>query len=327
MEIPLDRLPLDSVERHARLRDYFCDKDARASAGADSWTLDFHWSADPERYVDPRLADGLAWWGEGVRYETMFSAQRRHGKLLRCLYDSWTLASWSRWLADGHGKGAAPVILHVDDHRDFGSPRLEVTDSGWRDLISGRPFVLADPQSVEAAIVSGAVGMGSFMTPFLHQIPGCEIRHLCQPPKTTGTLIQILQMETVSDDLLACQGRRPTIERHIADGSTYGLRYLATCDPDKWLDEIEDRPMLLHVDMDYFNNRYDGDSDWAFNEARLDPSLDTILQKIDALTRALTGRDLVRRIDDIVIAYSPGFFPAEFWKEADARLVAGLGLT
>ncbi len=327
MEIPLDRLPLDSVERHARLRDYFCDKDAHALAGAGSWTLDLHWSADPARYVDPRLAEGLAWWGEGVSYETMFSAQRRHGKLLRCLYDSWTLASWSRWLAKRGSYGAAPVILHVDDHRDFGSPRLELTDSGWCDMISGRPFVLSDPQSVEAAIVSGAVGMGSFMTPFLHHIPGSEIRHLCQPPKTTGSHTQVLQMKTDLDDLLTSQGRRPAIEQHIADEDTHGSRYLVTRDLDEWLHEIEDRSMLLHVDMDYFNNRYDGDSDWASNEARLDPPFDTILQKIDALTKALTGRDLVRRIDDIVIAYSPGFFPAEFWKEADARLVAGLGLT
>lgn len=327
MQIPLDKLPRDLVERHARLREYFCDKDAQALLGPDGWALELHWSADPARYVDPRLAEGLAWWAGGVSYETMFSARRRHGKLMRCLYDSWTLASWSQWLANGGGKGVSPVILHVDDHRDFGSPRLEVTESGWYDLISGRPFVLSDPRSVEAAIESGAVGMGSFMTPFLHRVTGCEVRHLCQPPKTTVSQTQVLQMETDLDDLLTSEGRRPTVERHIADGFTQGLYYLVTCDLDEWLDEVENRPLLLHIDMDYFNNRYDGDSDWASNKVTLDPPLDTILQKIDALTTALTSRDLIRHLEDIVIAYSPGFFPAEFWADADARIATGLGLS
>lgn len=326
MQIPLDKLPLDLIERHAKLREYFGDKDARALIETDAWKLELYWSADPERYVDPRLDEGLFWWGEGVSYNTMFSAQRRHGKLLRCLYDSWTLSSWSRWLADGGGKRGPPVILHVDDHRDFGSPRLEMTDSGWRDLISGQPFVLSDPKSVEAAILSGAVGMGSFVTPFLHGIPGCEIRHLCQPPKTTSSLAQVLQMGTACDTLLRPTGHRPTVELQASPGNTIGSSYLVSCDLDVWLGGIEDRPMLLHVDMDYFNNRYDGDSDWLSNEVRLDPPLDVILEKIDALSTALKNRDLIERIEDIVIAYSPGFFPAEFWKEADAKLTAGLGL-
>ncbi len=31
----------------------------------------------------------------------------------------------------------------------------------------------------------------------------------------------------------------------------------------KWSNDLGPGPILVHIDMDYFNNRYDGDSDWA----------------------------------------------------------------
>lgn len=97
--IPLSRLSLDPQQRHAQLRDYFCDKDAVATQVGDQWALVLGWSDDPYRYVDPQLDEGLAWWGSNLRYQDMALARKRRGRLLLSLNDTWTLESWSEWLA------------------------------------------------------------------------------------------------------------------------------------------------------------------------------------------------------------------------------------
>src|SRR3546814_16007335 len=97
----------------------------------------------------------------------MAMTSRRDGRILSALYDTWTLHSWSEWLA-GSARGVDDdvLILHVADHRDLGAPRLFVEDSGWRDAITGAPCTLNDPGSVQDAIARGALGMGSFLTQF-----------------------------------------------------------------------------------------------------------------------------------------------------------------
>lgn len=88
LTVPLDRLPASDAARHALLRDYFCDKDASASAGDGGWHLTLAWPGSPERHVDPRLQEGLSWWGDGVTLPTMFDARRRTGRILSVLYDT-----------------------------------------------------------------------------------------------------------------------------------------------------------------------------------------------------------------------------------------------
>ncbi|WP_245294234.1 hypothetical protein [Rhizobium etli] len=220
-----------------------------------------------------------------------------------------------------------PIILHVDDHRDLGSPRLRVEANGWSDMISGNTVTLSDPVSVTNAIASGAIGMGSFMTPFLHHFPRCEVRHLCQPPKARSTKIFRIEPGLVSDSLLNPSASRPSVTLGALEPHTGPSTYLLTPNIEDWLAGTRNRRFLLHIDLDYFNNRYDGDSDWLRRESPLDPPRDVIMARIDELVSALSPSDIAARIDDVVIAFSPGFFPAEFWQEADRRLVDGLGLS
>ena len=80
--IPLSRLSTDPHHRHAQLRDYFCDKDATVDRVDDRWALSLDWSNDPWRYVDPRLDEGLAWWGANIQYRDMAMARKRRGRFL-----------------------------------------------------------------------------------------------------------------------------------------------------------------------------------------------------------------------------------------------------
>jgi hypothetical protein len=325
IRLPRGRLPSDPHARHGALRDYFCDKDAEALEGTDDWELRLFWPSDRERHVDPALDVGLAWWNEGVERETMAFARRREGPIMRALYDTWTLHSWSQWLARRAMRaGDAPIILHVDDHRDLAPPRLYRDATGFRDAISGERLDLSQPDAVERAILSGALGMGSFLTPFLHAFPQSQVRHLCQPPKVRQTADFRIVLETRPDDLLDAGAPRPAVKLASDPGSRGPGTYRATCHVESWLEGLGDAPILLHIDMDYFNNRYDGDTDWTSRSEILDPPLSDVLDKVDEMLEALRRSDLATRIEDVVIAFSPGFFPAEFWEPADARIAAGL---
>jgi hypothetical protein len=323
LRVPLDRLPLSATERQAALRDYFCDKDALAIQTTDGWELSLAWPDGIERHVDPKLDQGLAWWGDGVTRPTMALAQKRSGRILTSLYDTWTLHSWSEWLARRESSfSEAIIILHVDDHRDLAAPRLFLDEGDeFRDAIIGKQIDLAKPDTVRDAILSGGLGMGSFMTPFLYRYPNSEVRHLCQPPKVVGTTDHRIQKTFEPDSLIRPGARRPAIRLDPQSGKNMGPgSYRMTPDPADWLVDLGEGPVLLHIDMDYFNNRYDGDSDWTGRERPFDPPFDQVASKIDEMCGAMTDKGLGPRIADVVISYSPGFFPAEFWRNADSRL-------
>lgn len=326
LRVPLEHLPRPKEARHSFLRDYFCDKDAIATEYSDGWQLDLQWPGDADRHIDPLLAEAFSWWGHHGTRASMYLAQKRMGKVLLAMYDTWTLHSWSEWIArTSAAEGPRPVILHIDDHRDLGAPRLVNEAGAYKDLITGHCFDVLNPASVKAAILSGAVGMGSFMTPFLHALPASEVRHLCQPPKVGNSVTYKFLCNFEKDSLLLPGALRPSIDLHPTAESYGGGTYHATNEIKTWLAEIpEDSPILLHIDMDYFNNRYDGDSDWALRESTLDPTLAEILSRIDEVTDAIIHAGLLERIEDIVIAFSPGFFPAEYWQPAYERLIGAL---
>jgi hypothetical protein len=200
-----------------------------------------------------------------------------------------------------------------------------VDGHGWFDPITGARCDLYNPASVCSAIESGAIGMGSFLTPVLHVARHAEVRHLCQPPKARATTDHHIRLTTEQDTLLDPGRKRPAVRLDPSTAEIGPGSYRITPSVEAWLDRLGDGPILLHIDMDYFNNRYDGDSDWPHRPEPFDPPLSRVCEKIDEVTNALAQHRLLDRLEDVVIAYSPGFFPAEFWREADARLVHGLG--
>lgn len=316
-------LPEHPHARHGRLRAYFCDKDATATRADGQWHLDLAWPDDPERHVDGQIRQHLAPW-EGIGLAGMSTARRRTGRVLTSLYDTWSLLTWSEWVARTcPSREQRITILHLDDHQDLMSPRLVIDGDRLTDMITGEGFDVRDPLSVRAACDSGAVGMGSFLTPFLLAFPNSDVRQLGQPPKLSQTEDRSFAASVCIDDLLRPGAERPAIALSRAEGTGPG-RYRATNDLGDWLADIGDGPVLLHVDMDYFNNRYDGDGDWIDKMRKLDPPIATVLKHIDEVTSAIRDAGLVGRIEDAAVAFSPGFFPAEMWAPAEAHLRSGL---
>jgi len=328
--VPAERLPDDQRARDPILQEYVVDRVPDAVRDGDMWAIRLRPPPRSDYYVDPRLRDGLAWWSKFARptliRDIPYAVRRRSGVQVS-LSDAWTIASWSRRLSTyGTGRSQSVMILHVDDHEDLMSPRLVVRDSTLVDLISCEPVQIDRPATVDAALKSGAIGMGSFIAPMLAAGRQVHIRHLRMPtgrPQPPGHYRLVLAHEP--DTLLS--PREPRLAARVLGPNTrlgHGQitvgSYTLTETLSGWLDDLPaDTLMLLHVDCDYFNNRYDGDSDWRSHSRIHDPSATQVQLSVKELCEAL--RSLAGRVDDVTIALSPGFFPAEYWRDTVEALL------
>jgi hypothetical protein len=316
LSVPADRLPADPAQRDQLLTNYFADRVPHSTPDTSGdWTVTVDTAPAADFYIDPRLDEGLRWWGCSVA-DIPFAHRRIRGAFLS-LSDAWTLLSISQWLARQDEPPPHVTVIHIDDHDDLMCPRLGVHGGRFTDLITGKSMLTHNPTSVADAIESGAVGMGSFLAPLLHTMPSVDIRHLCDTTYArTRTGRFWLVRTTEPDEMLAPGSQRPAIEIiPVADASaapdqTAGT-YQVGDDETGLLAGIDDGPILLHIDLDFFNNRFNGDSDWANRQDRHDPTHDQVIRRVERLVAELTP--LRHRIVDVEIGISPGFFPAELW--------------
>jgi hypothetical protein len=322
-----ERLPDDPERRRVRLDAYFPRRLADAEQMNDGrWSIEVRPFDREEMHVDPALRAGLDWWQYGLDVRDIAIAVRRSGASQLSLEDSWTAFSWSKWLVEARADRMA--VLHVDDHDDLMAPLLaRRPDRRWDDLLTGRQVDLRRPCSVYDAVASGAIGVAGFFTPFIHEFPTGEVRHLCASGYSrTRTGWFRLMADMQHDDLLRLDAERPAVRlaQEIADDSASGWRYNATADPEGWLADLPSGPLLLHIDFDYFCNRFNGDSDWRCGCAPNDASREEVLTRVDAMVTAIGNARIGHRIVDVCGALSPGFFPSELWPETVSQLAAGL---
>lgn len=319
--LPGDRLPTNRDARDAVLGDYFAERVASSMRDGEEWVVDVSTAPALDFYADARLQEGLEWWGDGLHVENVPLVWRDMDRWQLSLNDSWTLYAWSRFFARAGSVPDVLVILHVDDHDDLMTPRLSTGEGSFVDLLTDAPMNLLEPASVASAVMSGAVAQGSFLAPAVHAAHRVEIRHLCQTRYARERPGAWALAPTVVDDAVLAPGSpRPSVTISRSDLSS-GSRYLVTDDVDEWVADVPDGVVLLHVDFDYFNNRFNGDSDWLLTSDRHDPPIEVVLAELDRMLASL-GR-LDRPISATAAALSPGFFPVEMWQPAVEAFDAG----
>jgi hypothetical protein len=329
--IPRERLPAEPHHRREVLGNYFGDLLPSVQESDQGWVVQLRWPDDEAFFVDPLITRQLDWWRAGARLVELRRELYWSEAGLLSLDDAWTLFGWSRWLKEKHSAINPPsevVVVHIDDHRDMMCPRIAQSGQGWVDLLTGEGFSVFDPPSVRSAILSGAVGIGSFFAPLVHELPCVNVRHLSQSAglaedgrewhilKNTeqDTILRPgLSRPRIDTELAHPQGVRPTPDNRC--GSYRFSRSHRYC-----FSDLPDCPVLLHIDMDYFNNRYDRDSDWCDRSNRHDPTQERVLGEIDSLFDALEQNDVLERIENVTVALSPGFFPAEYWPTSVERV-------
>lgn len=262
---------------------------------------------------DPTLDQGLSWWDPGCPASQIPVAYRLFRDGLLSLEDQWVPLSWSHWLSTTSIPPEV-ILLHIDDHQDMMDPRLGETDHGHLfDFITGDQVDFQDPASVKKAILSGAIGKGSILTPLVF-LTRVHVRHLTARPKYGKRMALVKQH--VSDSLLT---QMPPSRLHLSvediprqdDGLS---NYYDTDHPEPWLSDLpKGIPVLLHVDMDYFNNRYDGNS----GARTYDPPQEAQKSQMDTLCGLLRSTRVSERIVHTSFGVSPGFYPGEFWPLTD----------
>lgn len=325
----VDGLPQSPSERRALLDSYFSRRLADAHQRDDgTWSIELSPFDDAQMHVDPQLADGLGMWGVSDVARVPFAVRASANSQLS-LEDSWTAVAWSRWLQREHADEV--TILHVDDHDDLMAPLLGVRDDGrFDDLISTALVDPREPETVQAAVASGAIGVAGFMAPLLHTVARGEIRHLCASGYAQTRPDPLTIHRTYhSDDLLRPGALRPAVQLGPVAGAHPDWTYRATDDPDRWLSDLRAGPLLLHIDFDYFCNRFNGDSDWQSSQRPNDVGEDIVRGRVDALCAALDAAGVAGRVHDVTGALSPGFFPVSMWRGVLEQLtvgMAGIGL-
>lgn len=234
--------------------------------------------------------------------------------------DSWTLFAWSQWWTQQQSvdPSVEVVILHADDHRDLFSPLvarvphcLVSRKDRWIDVLSGRWTSLSDVHSVKSAILSGAIGIGTFMVLLVHSLRRVEIRHLRFG--SGQTVKSCIRRSTTMDPRLLPIAPRLSVQDHpieLADPNLASI-YARTSDVQEWVERIPDNAkILLHIDLDYFNDSYAG----GRVPGRPEPTEDEMQADIKMLCQALAANGLCRRIESTAIALSPGFCPSQCWE-------------
>lgn len=334
LSIPHDRFPADLFHREQELKEYFADLIPSIEQSEQGWTVRLGWPNDEDFFVDTELTKNLNWWRSGVplgglRQEVYWSSTGQVS-----LDDAWTLYAWSRWLQQKLSINDLPsevVVVHVDDHTDMMCPLIVQSDREWIDLLTGKTISVFDPPSVQSAVLSGAIGIGSFFTMLIHALPLVHVRHLKQSAPR-DRCERFIVKSYKEDTLLQCGQPRPQthmIETQDNRDDICGS-YLRSHRYGDCLSGLPNCPVLLHIDMDYFNNRYDRDSDWPKRPRKHDPSREEMLSQIDRLFDALVEYEVAQRIENVTVALSPGFFPSEYWQVCMERVekrLLSLGLT
>ncbi|GJM08276.1 MAG: hypothetical protein DHS20C11_05520 [Lysobacteraceae bacterium] len=306
-------LPKDAAERSRLLQRYFQRQDVDARRTDQGWAVQTDWTANAEYYIDPELSSGLDMWPTPLATKSIPLAVQQEKDFLLGLNDCWSLLGWSLKLAERPDTQRINLI-HLDSHTDLGSPRVGLTaDSRWVDLLSGDAFDIGDPMSVANAIKSGAIGIGSFICPLIASGVEVDLYHLSPRQHFRYSPDRYsLALGLERNDPIFPSAIRPFLEVGREECAS---NYVLTDKLAEICQAIDRRfPTFLHIDLDYFNNRFDGRPDWRGKQSRHDPSVTEVLDNIDKVFAELKAREIP--IADLCVGVSPGFFPAEYWHPA-----------
>jgi len=231
---------------------------------------------------------------------------------------SWALLAPSI-SARRHTSPPARWVVHFDDHKDLMALIFEKSDNfrTRREELGRIAIALASPESISAAITGGLVNKGNFLAAYALAFPDFRIVHVGAgvterrswlSPRTSS--IELSGKNLTRSELLATTP--PTRDQ---------WNFFQTRSLPKQLPIKPDERVWLDLDLDFFCNPFDGDSDRR-SIALSSRAESYVLKRIKSFARGAAGATWLPNVDAVSLALSPGFFPASFWKSAIPLLVS-----
>ncbi|HEX2095151.1 MAG TPA: hypothetical protein VHG28_22315 [Longimicrobiaceae bacterium] len=293
------------------------------SESADGWTFELCWTSDPQTFVDPGVADTAAR-VYGLRLPNLggYREVTRWGvrDVVFSMVHAWALVAPALAVQRRGGKPLAWVI-HLDDHTDLMAPAVEPGGrlGLLRDRIFGIDIDVADPASITAAVERGTVSKGNFLTAYLLAYPGCQVVHVGERLAERSFALQP-RKEAV--DLGGVRFPRTALPlTRDPEPGTPAFRQTRTLPPE--LPSQGEGGVWLDIDLDYFCNRYDGDSDLRERTAAPGET-GAVMARVWRFLAELGHVRWLGQVEAVSVAVSPGFFPADHWAEVVPALREGL---
>lgn len=323
VRIPSSRLPSSHDERTRFFRHWWPDKLTQIVAEDEKDVLvQLRWPQINDLSKDPRILEGFSAVFHKRSVSEIAETRAKLGGIHVCLNDSWTLLEWSRIISSK--PVTRPIIVHVDAHSDLMTPMVTFADGIMTDLFTGQPINVKSPNTIQNAISSGAIGIGSFISPFLHQVECESLIHICPSSYKPESRGWANLCKTSVFDQPFPETARPGLERR-ALCSQSGCSHLITETANCISVDLSNRDVMVHIDLDFFNNRINGDSHWFENDERHDPEIDSMFSEVDSLANQLRMCGLTDPIS-LVVACSPEFCPAEYWRPLIDRILTHFGV-
>lgn len=234
------------------------------------------------------------------------------------LLESWVTYGIGRYLQ--RSKHTHITIIHFDDHQDLMSPYIGFHGGKQVDLLTQKKYDFSDLNSVKQAIYSGAITLGSMLTPIICAHNSVDVFHVCNRSSNFSCPLHICGVE---DDILFPQSSRLELNFNSKEESTRNYTRLSDVEELPSLDKFNST-VLLHFDMDYFNNRYNGSTDWNDFPKTKDHPLADQFDQIEKICAHLQSSGLSKLIKHTSIGVSPSFYPVEYWEKGICKLLQSL---
>jgi len=224
-----------------------------------------------------------------------------------CMEDSWTGYFASRYLATQTPLEPL-VFIHLDDHTDMMATLLVVTSDGLQDPSTCQPFDPARPDDWPPAIRGGAVGIGSFVTALYYLPQPVHVMHLNHEVNSRYERYAVVR-RGITQPLLP-HVRFAGIGKRSRESTDQLGTYVGGSDAARLLCSIPKGRLIVHIDLDYFINDYNGNpgTEPALSLHALRENASELMRTFfDELAR--TGATVERWI----IGTSPGFCAAHHW--------------
>lgn len=260
--------------------------------------------------IDPFLGDGLQYFGIADDRRSAGQFFRSEKEFDICLEDSWSGLFISRHLAS-IGDHHPLTIIHLDDHTDMMSTLLRSDYGSLVDTITGHCFDPLAPNNWLSVIQSGAVGIGSFLTPFFFLDREVRVLHLKHDVGVTRSF-KVNHSEKnhwLLHDLSFFDIKLQEVRMNSALPSHAYVVFKSASEMFSSL--MPHERVIIHIDLDYFINDFNGNAVYDLQGSKKSVQKKAE-SKMNSFFRALNTSDII--VERWIIGASPGFCSGRHWE-------------